>query len=324
MSQQEDATASSEALHHVSDAKQRPQPASATTRAAASCDELLLGRVLAPDTGLAVPYFHQVLTYVGPVEPHRLEMSLQSLFRVFAARKVGRDGRRVVLYAVDGTLLNLLRWGLIVNDNDLDIGFHVEGVPLNDTMEHYYTLLRVLAVEGLIAPVTERDERRLHSSSGSVKKGKCKHRGQLMQCVLLGSGVMIDFFGPETMYSETRTQLTPQDVEPIVHCRAFGAEFPCPYHFERVLKRFTLDMRAPGAVGEGGGGGGGGTWYEFEGCALFPRRDDEHSENHLRSILRSLLALDVCGYPTLGFELSNPTCAAVARTANVTLLPTGR
>lgn len=170
-----------------------------------------------------LPLFNQILTYVGPVELRLLDSALSSLFKHFVpSTKSG-----IVLYAVDGTLLNLLRWGFVLNDNDLDIGFHVVGVPLNNTMEHYYTLLRALAMHELISPVSQRELDKLHSSTGKVKRGKCKHRGQLMQCVLLVTGVMVDFFGPETIFSKL-SGLRVDDVEPPSHCRSFSSEFPCP------------------------------------------------------------------------------------------------
>jgi hypothetical protein len=312
----------------------------ATPDPAGGCKENLLGRLLRPTAytlrspkkakGAApVPHFEQVRSHSGAVALSLLQDALTSLFRAFAGGKVlAHEGnstqpRKIVVYAVDGTLLNLLRWGHIVNDNDLDIGFHVEGLSLGpaSTMEHYYTLLRALADEGLILPLTSREEQRLHASRGAVKRGRCKHRGQLMQCILTKTGVMVDFFGPETMYAAARTGLEPaKDVLPLVHCRAFQAEFPCPYNYERVLKRFTLDMSRGGAMASSSSGEvNGRVWYEFDGCALFPRRSDEHSAAHLESILASQQALHVCGYPSLGFELRNAACVALASAVNVTL-----
>jgi hypothetical protein len=331
--------------------------------AAGSCREQDLGRPLPPSAYVlrgspggtaegvrrssAVPVFEQVRTFPGAVDISKLEEALVAVYSFSlsvgpsAKKKKAAGSPEIVLYAVDGTLLNLLRWGMILNDNDLDVGFHVAGLPVTAaaTMDHYYALLRALAAEGLILPLSPRDEAKLHSATGHVKPGRCRHRGQLMQCVLVATGVTVDFFGPETMYSPSRTGLTPADhVLPLVQCRSFQGEFPCPYNYQLVLKRFTLDMKGPGsALEEGanpdeplavagygattGRGASKDVWYEFDGCALFPRRAAEHTAGHLESILASQQLLDVCGYPNMGFELEgNRDCLEIARKANVTLV----
>ena len=251
--------------------------------------------------------------------------------------------RRLVLFAVDGTLLNMLRWGRVQNDNDVDVGFYflptsagadnaasgattaaaaageevggagvIAGADADDsryrpppfhTMDQYYTMLDALAAAGIIHSPSRRDRRRLHSSTEAVPAGKCRHRGQLMQCRHKSTGVYIDLFGPDTLFSKLSRLSLYGQILPLRQCRSFGAEFPCPNRPAEVLTSLALDLSG-GSKGQGQGDGavadaGAKASNEFEGCSLFPRNASEQSAGHLRQILASGRLLRACGYPTL-------------------------
>jgi len=229
--------------------------------------------------------FHQITTYVGPVSPSLLHDALSALMRLAIAEQ-----HTIVLTAVDGTLLNLLRWGCIVNDNDIDIAFFLTNVPHTAVMVHYTWLRDALARHGLIDAVTDRDKARFHHSTRTVKRGRCIHRGQLMQCVLR-SGVMLDAFGPETLFSSwSGIQMT--DVRPVVMCWSHMGTFPCPRRSLFVLQHMTLN----GALNTHDGPR---PLVEFSGCVLFTKRADESSAEHRNSIVESVRNLHRCGYPSM-------------------------
>ena len=243
-------------------------------------------------------HFEQVRTYVGPVPPATLHEALLHLLRLPHG-----ENDEVVLFALDGTLLNLLRWGCIVNDNDLDVGFFFRRVALTTVSEHYFLLHQRLAEAGFVDPISERRRRRLWAPQGTVKIGRCKYRGQIMQC-RHRNGVIVDFFGPNALFSSL-TELTPRDVVPLRNCRAFNGTFPCPAHYLRVLKNFTLDFSAKSSAGAPV------RWREFDGCAMYSRNAAEHTPTHLRSIYDSAAALRACGFPNLMTDYDTAECTAI-------------
>lgn len=242
--------------------------------------------------------FAQVLTYVGSVPITALQIVLSKLQSADCV--IPSTSLRVVLFAIDGTLLNLLRWGRIVNDNDIDLGFYIVDektnaivpTPRNAHRWQYVMLQRWLFERGLMGrEMTARDESKLHHSTKALKPRSCKHRGaQMMQCRLDESNVVVDFFGPETLFSSLTKLSREEHVEPLVQCKAFAFTFPCPNKFETVLRQFTLNL---GTVERPE------TWYEFAGCALLPRRSSERTPQHVQSIIRSGLYLRQCGFPNL-------------------------
>jgi hypothetical protein len=248
-----------------------------------------------------VPHFQQVLTFVGPVLIADIAGQLNRLCSVSPVIPNTNGQLRVVFFALDGTLLNLMRWGRIVNDNDIDMGFYIveadgHRMPVNHTnpLEHYHILQTWLFSSGLMGrPITDRDVRKLHDSKKVLKPHVCKHRGQMMQCRMDSTPVLLDWFGVESLEAPL-TGLSDRDVIPTVPCKCFGRTFPCPAQPMRTLKHFTLNV---------------GSWSdpiahrEFEGCALFPRRTSEQTKAHITSIVAYGEWLRKCGFPNLLQEL---------------------
>jgi hypothetical protein len=282
----------------------------------ASSDCLLIG------SRPPVEHFAQVQTYVGPVPADDLRVAGRDLIR--SMMKGGDRGRpndngtagggtagSVRLFALDGTLLNAMRWGRIVNDNDIDVGVIADGIPLTNVSEHYFAAMWALARGGFIDAPSPRLLKRMWDGNKLVKPGRCVMRPQMMQC-RHRNGVIVDLFGPETVFSSL-TRLGVGDVFPTTECRFFDAAFPCPANSLKVLKSFT--MQFPVQPGTGGARGGGGrtpppprAWYEFAGCALLPPKPAERDAAHAASILRSTQRLHECGYPSLFEDRLDPEC----------------
>lgn len=88
----------------------------------------------------------------------------------------------------------------------------------------------------------------------------------------------------------------------------------------KVLKQFTLNYAVGGPSAGSSVGHNPSTWFEFSGCALFPKRSDERSAAHCLSILASQELLEACGYPNLlETELDEKSCVAIADAAGVKL-----
>jgi hypothetical protein len=215
----------------------------------------------------------------------------------------------IALFAIDGTLLNLMRWGRVVNDNDVDVGVVAAGAAAGNATAHYHALVRALAASGFLYPVTDRQLRRLYHPYKDPKRGGCRIRKQFMQCRHL-NGVEVDVFGPETVFSDL-TRLTAADVLPTAPCRLLGGAFPCPRRPLRALKAFTMDLAAPGDRAKK-------AWYEFAGCAMLPRRATEHTAAHVRSVLRSVGALARCGHPSLLADKEDPACVRMMHNVGIT------
>ena len=257
-------------------------------------------------------HFQQVLTYVGPVPIQDIESALRDIKAI----------PHVTVIALDGTLLNLLRWGRIVNDNDVDLGFVVDAAYLrnarvNSTASdgdadggdvswaaHYWALQDILGAANIIHPVTDRDRKKLLNRNKVVKPGKCKLRGSgMMQC-RHKNGVIFDLFGPDSLF---HPQLSPwravDEFMPIAACRCFDFEFPCPKHPIDVLQKFTINVAEPNSPPKGS--------YEFTGCALYPKRSTERDAMHTKSIDRTVVLLDRCGYPSLVQQINSSECRAI-------------
>lgn len=255
-------------------------------------------------------HFQQVQSYVGPVNISDIALQMSALTSADPTIP-NTDGRlRVVFFALDGTLLNLMRWGQIVNDNDIDMGFYIAPtttatlshewatLPLSSSkpLEHYELLQRWLHGSGLMGrDLEERDVRKLHNSKKALKPHTCKHRGQMMQCRINASPVILDWFGAETLEVPQLTDLVLSDFLPTAPCKSFETVFPCPAHPIRVLKQFTLNVASSGGAPV--------PHREFTGCALFPRRAAEQSQEHVRSIVAHGRWLRDCQYPNLLNEL---------------------
>lgn len=249
--------------------------------------------------------FRQVQSYMGPVEISDIQKQMVRLEQANPLIPPDHsDGRvlQVVFFALDGTLLNLLRWGRIVNDNDIDLGFFIlenDGarLPLNTSrpLEQYLLLQKWLFARGLLGRSQhEKDVKKLHNSRKALKPQTCKHRGQMMQCRLDASAVIVDWFGVETLEVPTLTDLGVRDFLPLLPCKAFSGTFPCPARYHNVLKQFTLNLgtRANPAA-----------YREFAGCAMFPRRIEEQTDAHVGDILEHGRWLSQCGYPHLISQL---------------------
>jgi hypothetical protein len=256
-------------------------------------------------------HFQQVASYVGPVNISDIAFQLEKLVAADPTIPNTNGTLRVVFFALDGTLLNLLRWGQIVNDNDIDLGFYITrsnaanstAVDVNQLnasrpLEHYQFLQEWLFHAGLMGrAIDERDVRKLHNSRKVLKPHTCKHRGQMMQCRMDASQVILDWFGPETLEAGPLTDLTAhRDVFPLIMCRAFSGRFPCPSQPIRVLKQFTLNV--------GSSVSGPVAHREFSGCALFPRKRAEQTKSHIESILDHGRWLQHCHHPNLLGEVT--------------------
>ena len=252
--------------------------------------------------------FRQVRTYVGKVELGDIRRHLEVINKAFLRNRwVFNPEMNVTLelciFAMDGTLLNLLRWGQVVNDDDVDIGFffkYVENRTLfaAQPLQQYRLFVRWLFEQGLLgSTLTERELRHLHNSKRDIKPRRCWHRGQLLQCRLDDTNVHLDAFGPDTVFSQI-TGITLDDVLPLQRCAAWNFSFPCPKRHILSLTRFSINI---GTSHEGVK-----PWYEFAGCALFPRDSFERSSLvHLNSVVNSGKALARCGFPTLLEQLSS-------------------
>jgi hypothetical protein len=161
--------------------------------------------------------------------------------------------------------------------------------------------------------LSKRSYVKLHDSKKALKDQQCKHRGQMMQCRVLGN-LIVDFFGPETVFSNL-TALTVGDVFPLRTCHSGeNVAFPCPLKGVQVLKQFTLNV-APSRYKDPPR-----AWREFHGCALFPPQQ-QRTDAQLFSILNEGVALDRCGMPTLlreevlvGSGPDRDDCTSIART----------
>lgn len=254
--------------------------------------------------------FKQVQTYVGPVAISDIRHILKRIREAFVGNPMllhpaSGDNLELVLFAVDGTLLNLLRWGRVVNDDDVDVGFffRFQGngsiLQTKTPIEQYQLLVRWLFAQQLLGDVLQdRTLRHLHNSKRDIKPRRCWHRGQFMQCRFDDTNVHIDIFGPETLFSSL-TNLSVYDVLPIQQCAAWESTFMCPINHVKALTQFTIDH------GKKGKSEGPRTWYEFSGCALFPRKAAERTGPHLRSIIQTSQLLNQCGFPNLLDQLNN-------------------
>lgn len=296
-----------------------PSTPAAPNSVSSVCNANLLGKW--PESN---PYFSQVHSpHIGYVKPDDLRAALLTLTHIAplfngnitntleAPKSFKKDDvegtaaalrPKLVLFALDGTLLNLMRWGRIHNDNDIDVGFYFEGIT--HIMEQYYLMLGALEAADVIFPQSARDRKKLHSSNQAVKVGKCKHRGQIMQCRHKQTGVYIDLFGPDTLFS-THSNLNKPQLVPIRHCRSFDFTFPCPQKPLQVLTSVTLDFgqasedRTDQMAQLEGIAHHRSTYNEFKGCPLFPRNSSEQSASHLKNIIEAGLTLHECGYPNL-------------------------
>lgn len=308
-----------------------------------------------------LPFFKQVYSpHIGYVDPLLIRDTLWDLKAMVEREREAAEGAvgevgastdslshnlstSVVLFAIDGTLLNMMRWGRVQNDNDVDLGFYFppssspsaaearEGGNKGDrivlsafhVMDQYYRMLDLLAKHGIIHSPSSRDRKRLHSSTEGVKVGKCKHRGQLMQCRHKTTGVYIDLFGPDTLFSQSQSQpLRPSQMFPITPCRSFNFDFPCPRKALEVLTTVSLNLNPRAAASQqkersqkderqrGSGDGADESkrkdadekkrdFNEFKGCPLFPLDPTEQTVLHLASIVAEGERLDACGYPNL-------------------------
>lgn len=292
----------------------------------AACKALSPDRDLNCSADFGMPQivvFKQVESFVGPVEIGLLKSYLSKLIR--ADRFLPEINATLVFFALDGTLLNLLRWGRIVNDNDIDLGFflvHRNGSLFCNSsgavMSNYKVLQSWLYREGIMAlPITERDVKKIHDSKKPLKPSKCKHRGQMMQCRPDTSNVIIDFFGPETLFSNL-TRLQPfEDVLPLRACKSFSFSFPCPSNHLKVLQQFTLDFSTTSPKSSNVVVPTTPTvWYEFRECALFPRKKTEQSARHVTSIIDTGKRLEQCGFPTMLSLIDHRDCQAVMSLAS--------
>lgn len=299
-----------------------PTPPSPQHRRGHQCEEGLQ-TALQRITHQAPP-FSQVHSHnIGPVRPDVISSALAQL-----GRKVIPLGRtnittpdNIVLFAMDGTLLNLLRWGQIVNDNDIDLGFYlgnvshlegIDGLPAMPLMDQYVTLYRALGLLGVVDPPSERNIKKLHHRYAPVKMGRCLHRRHgMMQCRDRRSGVHIDIFGPDVLFRAVggRTVLTRRMIEPLQACFVAGGVFPCPADPVGVLTTFELNL----SPSEGGGSSSDAAprYNEFKGCALFPPSKKERTHHHLNSIIAAGRVLQGCGFPTLLKQLPHPSCDSI-------------
>ena len=288
------------------------------------------------------PPFSQVHSHnIGTVLPSSIDTTLCRLGRKFIPVGIGRTNvtipNNVVLFAIDGTLLNLLRWGQIVNDNDIDLGFylnnatHVSGgeseLPVMQLMEHYITLYRMLGALGVVDPPTERNLKKLHHRYAPVKRGRCLHRRHgMMQCRDRRTGVYIDIFGPDALFRTVgnRTVLTRAMIEPLQACFVAGSVFPCPSNPVGVLTTFELDLSSSEGESTTTTLAGGDEdvpspseeaprYNEFQGCALFPPSKKEQTHHHYNSIIASGRVLQGCGFPTLLKQMSHPACKEIVQ-----------
>eukprot|EP00744_Colponema_vietnamica_P025940 GILI01038318.1.p1 GENE.GILI01038318.1~~GILI01038318.1.p1 ORF type:complete len:367 (+),score=-2.20 GILI01038318.1:54-1154(+) len=241
------------------------------------------------------PYFSQVYSpHIGYVPPDTIRKVLLALLPLTFPNATPK----LIVFALDGTLLNLMRWGRVHNDNDIDLGFYFVGE--SHVMQQYYYMLDALQQAGVIYPQSERDKKKLHSSNLPVRVGKCKHRGQIMQCRHKDTGVHVDLFGPDTLFS-VHSRLTEDQLLPVRPCRSFDFEFPCPNKPMEVLTSVSLDfgqLAGKDAPVEGVAPLRAKA-NEFQGCPLFPRNASEQSAKHLSSIFASTESLNACGYPNL-------------------------
>jgi hypothetical protein len=273
-------------------------------------------------------HFEQVKTYVGAVPAEDLRVAMADLAACFTGSPIGHVRSRappvvVDAFAIDGTLLNLLRWGRIVNDNDVDVGVVARGVPHANVSEHYFATMRRLVGCGFIDEPSPKQARKLHNQHKVVKPRRCLLRPQMMQC-RHANGVIVDVFGPETVFSALTRLDAAADVLPTVPCRAFDATFPCPRNSIASLKQFTMQFPSPSTAADAASKTKGhkAAWYEFAGCALLPLRASERDAAHVKSILADVTGLRKCGYPSLLADAADPACVDLITKAGVALTNT--
>lgn len=246
-----------------------------------------------------------------------------SISDLATAMAAARQLPNVTLFAMDGTLLNLLRWGSIVNDNDIDLGFAVDGVPVTEYDQHYELMQRILINAGF-----QMEAKPLNGSkNGSVlfpgyclkrrglKKFLCRHR----------NGVHYDIYGPDAIFGSS-SNIDPDDVFETQPCKCWNFTFECPRRALHVLQswshpgwgispsrrddlvdRILRTWGNPAFVRRLGPR----TFSpvrEFSECVVFPIDPTERTEPYLQEILNFLKALDSCGFPSLSEAVSNPEC----------------
>lgn len=276
---------------------------------------------------------------------------------------------KILFWAADGTLLNFMRWGAIVNDNDVDVSFVVVPKKLYLRLkqmstsasttqnqeedlfkdlakiirraivdkkmqrEFYVTLLFGLVRAGIIEKPDDRILKNLRQPFKFVKPRRCHIRRGFMQC-RHKNGVVYDFFGPENSFvgkpgftSATTHSNNNNDAEeevgkaartlrnlffPLIRCKSYDSEFPCPKESLKVLKDFSLDYFTQKQVSnknQKSDEDNTKVWNEFGGCTLFTKRSqDEHDSDHLKNILQTTKKLHDCGYPSLWEDRLNVEC----------------
>ena len=183
------------------------------------------------------------------------------------------------------------------------------GVAPGNSSGHFLAAVDALAAAGIVDAPTERDRRKLYHPFKAVKPRRCRARKGFMQC-RHGNGVMIDVFAPDAVWTPL-TGLSAQDFLPPRPCRCFNATFPCPGTPVKALKQWTLDFGDnPTAAASDGGTTKAArrTWFEFGGCALLPRRVDERTPAHVRSVLATAKALERCRFPNLLSDVEDAAC----------------
>jgi hypothetical protein len=257
------------------------------------------------------------------------------------------ESLKIIFWATDGTLLNFMRWGAIVNDNDVDVSFAV--VPskffnheqqnflelakylkrvINDKekqRQSYIALLNALARSGIVDAPDARILKNLRQPFKPVKPKRCHIRRGFMQC-RHKNGVEYDFFGTENSFvgrrgfdkkrqkdgendddDETAAETLKQLFFPLTKCKSYDSEFPCPKQSLKVLKEFSLDYSFSNE-----------SWKEFGGCTLFTKRkQDEYDFEHLNNILETTKRLSECGYPSLFEDRLNGECKKILKKAKI-------
>jgi len=244
-------------------------------------------------------HYQQIMTLVGAVPTHLLRDALEDLRKVTG----------VTFWALDGTLLNLLRWGRIVNDNDVDVGFVLNdpAIGSHNTTAQYYGLYKLLQAQPWMDPASERDYKNLYHTYKMAKHGKCKLRGgsgPFMQC-RHKNGVMIDLFAPGFTVGEL-TNYSFEDLLPTKDCRSFDSTFPCPRRGSKLLKTWTLNF----AVGKNAAPV---RSLEYKECVAFSRRKEEQTKERVKEIIDGMRSLDQCGYLSMSDAISDENCQQILR-----------
>lgn len=188
------------------------------------------------------PSFYQVRLHNGEEVPLKdIEQALSDLNKLSQMEEEKKNDtreteNRIWFWAADGTLLNLMRWGYILNDNDVDISFAVipktiirneedfeneerlekavdllKNAMVNKTKqrEWYVSLMFALNRVGIVelptsASASDQKEmarllKNLRNPFKHVKPSRCHIRRGFMQC-RHKNGVLYDFFGPENSF----------------------------------------------------------------------------------------------------------------------------